>query len=181
MTATLLLLVTAVSLRARAEPAIDAKDLPRIPPTEPSEAIGTFEIKKGFRLELAACEPQVTSPVAIAFDERGRLFVVEMRDYPDRREDRMGRVRMLEDVDGDGVYEKATVYADGLSWPTGICCYDGGAWTTASTAPPPAMAAAWSAPGDRQPRSPWNSAAATSPSTPARLKSAPKAAAASMA
>src|SRR5258708_2100566 len=124
--AALLLFIAMIGVCARAEPAVDAKDLPRVPPTEPAKALETFEIKKGFKLELAACEPQVTSPVAIAFDERGRLFVVEMRDYPDRRDDRMGRVRVLEDLDGDGVYEKATVYADGLAWPTGICCYDGG-------------------------------------------------------
>jgi putative membrane-bound dehydrogenase-like protein len=116
----------------RAEPSLEARDLTRVPPTEPARAIDTFEIKKGFKLELAACEPLVTSPVAIAFDERGRMFVVEMRDYPDRRDDRMGRVRVLEDTDGDGVYDKATVYADGLPWPTGICCYDGGVFVVAS-------------------------------------------------
>jgi putative membrane-bound dehydrogenase-like protein len=119
-------------LSLKAEPALEAKDLPRVSPTEPAKAVDTFEIKKGFKLELAACEPLVASPVAIAFDERGRIFVVEMRDYPDRRDDRMGRVRVLEDTNGDGVYDKATVYADGLPWPTGICCYDGGVFVVAS-------------------------------------------------
>jgi putative membrane-bound dehydrogenase-like protein len=132
---TLLLCILSCQTRlciSAAEPSVAANDLPRVPPTPPDKAIDTFEIKKGFKLELAAAEPLVTSPVAIAFDERGRLFVVEMRDYPDRRDDRMGRVRVLEDTDDDGVYDKATVYADGFSWPTGICCYDGGVFIVAS-------------------------------------------------
>src|SRR4051812_36599199 len=100
---------------AAAEPSVAANELPRLAPTAPDKAIDTFEIKKGFKLELAAAEPLVTSPVAIACDERGRLFVVERRDYPDRRDDRTGRVRVLEDTKRDGVYDKATVYADGFS------------------------------------------------------------------
>src|SRR4051794_9274173 len=53
------------------------------PPTEPADARKTFRTLDGFRMELVACEPNVTSPVAAAYDEDGRLFVVEMRDYPD--------------------------------------------------------------------------------------------------
>src|SRR5256885_2347667 len=80
----------------------------------------------------AAAEPNVASPVAMCFDERGRLFVVEMRDYPDRREQRLGRIRLLEDTKGTGTYDKATIYADNLPWPTGITCYDGGVFVIAS-------------------------------------------------
>lgn len=105
------------------------------PPKSPAEALKTIKVQDGFRLELVAHEPQVTSPVAAAYDEDGRLFVVEMRDYPDplkAGEKPIGRVRLLEDKDGDGIYESATVYAEGLAWPTSVCCWDGGVFVTAA-------------------------------------------------
>ena len=103
------------------------------PPKEPADALKTFQTQDGFRLELVACEPQVTSPVAAAYDEDGRLYVVEMRDYPLPPGDKpLGRVRLLEDRDDDGVYETATVFVDNLPWPTGICCWSGGVFVTAA-------------------------------------------------
>ena len=86
----------------RAEPLKDRLKSP--PPNEPAEALRTFQTRDGFRMEIVAHEPQVTSPVAAAYDEDGRLFVVEMRDYPDPLkpgEKPLGRVRLLEDRDGD--------------------------------------------------------------------------------
>ncbi len=75
-------------------------------------------------IELVASEPEVASPVAIAWDEEGRLFVAEMLDYPTATTS--GRIRMLEDRDGDGRYEHATVFADGLPFPNGVLpCYGG--------------------------------------------------------
>jgi putative membrane-bound dehydrogenase-like protein len=108
------------------------KELPRIKPVEPDKALATFTVAKGFRIEQAACEPVVADPVAMAFDENGRLFVVEMRDYSEDDDKNLGRVRMLVDADGDGRFEKSTVYADGLSWPTAIACYDGGVFVGAA-------------------------------------------------
>lgn len=115
-----------VSLTNAAPPELADSDMPRIPAVEPADAINTFQIKKGFHLELAASEPNVVSPVALSFDENGRMFVVEMIDYSERRDEHLGRIRMLEDTDGDGRFDKATVYADNLAWPTGVICYDGG-------------------------------------------------------
>jgi putative membrane-bound dehydrogenase-like protein len=112
-----------------------ADPLPRPKPTEPADAAKTFRVPDGFTMQLVACEPQVASPVAVAYDEDGRLFVVEMRDYPEPHrpgEVPLGRVRLLEDRDGDGFYETATVFADGLPWPTGIACWDGGVFVTAA-------------------------------------------------
>src|SRR6266568_6653286 len=109
-----------------AEPAVDPKDLPRMPPVEPGGAIKTFTVKEGFKIELAAAEPLVVDPVAMAFDEQGRLFVVEMRDYSERRDEKLGRIRMLTDTDGDGKFDRSTVYADNLPWPTAIICWNGG-------------------------------------------------------
>src|SRR5205814_441765 len=79
---------------------------------------------------LAASEPNVASPVALSFDENGRLFICEMRDYSEQDKEHLGRIRMLEDTDGDGVYDKATIYADDLSWPTGVFCCNGGVFVT---------------------------------------------------
>lgn len=107
------------------------KDLPRIPATEPKDALGTFEIDPNYRIELVAAEPLIHDPIAMAFDEQGRLFVVEMRGYSERRDMDIGAVRMLTDTDGDGVYDKSDVYIDGLKWPTAVACYDGGIFVAA--------------------------------------------------
>ena len=119
----------------KAAPAIDpAKDLPRYPAVEPAQAIGTWKVKPGFKLELAAHEPQVRDPVAISFDENGRMFVCEMIDYSEERERKphWGRISMLEDKDGDGFYEKTTVFADDLPWPTGVVWANGGIFVAAT-------------------------------------------------
>jgi len=104
-----------------------AKDLPRYPAVEPSGAVATWKVKPGFKLELAAHEPQVRDPIAISFDENGRMFVCEMIDYSEMREvmPHLGRVSLLEDRDGDGYYETSTVFADDLPWPTGLIWANG--------------------------------------------------------
>lgn len=111
-----------------------AKDLPRYPVVEPKDAIATWQVKKGFKLELAANEPQVRSPVAVSYDERGRMFVCEMIDYSEMRDvtPHLGRISMLEDKDGDGHFETSTVFADNLAWPTGVICANGGIYVIAT-------------------------------------------------
>ena len=109
-----------------------ADELPRTPPREPSQAIATIQVKPGYKMELAACEPLVRDPVAMSFDENGRLFVVEMCDYSEQDKEFLGDVRVLEDANNDGVYEKSTLFAHHLSWPTGVICYDGGAFIAAA-------------------------------------------------
>ena len=108
-----------------------AADLPRISSLGPDEALGSFEIEPGFALEQAAVEPQVTDPVALDFDEHGRLFVVEMLGYSENADEMLGRIRVLEDLDRDGRYERSSVYAEGLAWPTAVLCYDGGVFVGA--------------------------------------------------
>jgi putative membrane-bound dehydrogenase-like protein len=78
------------------------------------------------RIELVAAEPMVESPCAMAFDEKGRLFVTENRGYPSASEPAMGRVVMLESTRGDGRFDKRTVFADGLSFPNSVMPWDGG-------------------------------------------------------
>ncbi|QDU63582.1 Cytochrome c [Planctomycetes bacterium Pan216] len=109
-----------------------SKELPRIKPVPLDKALDTFSIAPGVHAELAAHEPTVVDPVAMAFDEDGNLFVIEMRGYSEQAGDMLGRVRRLVDTDGDGVYETSTVYADGLSWPTAIIYYDGGVFVGAA-------------------------------------------------
>jgi putative membrane-bound dehydrogenase-like protein len=103
-----------------------AKELPRIPPTEPEAALKTFKIHAGFRIEPFAVEPLITDPVAAAFDAEGRLYVVEMRGYPFPEKVPSGNITLLDDTDGDGQADKSTIFIDGLSWPTGVVPYDGG-------------------------------------------------------
>ena len=104
---------------------------PPQPPYSPEEALDTFQLPAGFRIELVAAEPDVIDPVAMAFDEQGRLFVIEMRDYPIHAEPQ-GRVKLLEDRDGDGRFERVTIFADGLSLPNGVTAWKDGVLVTAA-------------------------------------------------
>jgi putative membrane-bound dehydrogenase-like protein len=104
---------------------------PSAPPRPPREEQASFVLADSeLTIELVASEPDVASPVAIAWDEEGRLFVAEMLDYPTAATS--GRIRMLEDRDGDGRYERATVFADGLPFPNGVLPCHGGLLVTAA-------------------------------------------------
>ncbi len=92
----------------------------------PEEALKSFQVADGLRVELVAAEPLTASPCAMAFDERGRLFVAENRGYPNTVEPPQGIVAMLEDTDGDGRMDKRTVFADGLTFPNGVMPWKGG-------------------------------------------------------
>jgi putative membrane-bound dehydrogenase-like protein len=100
--------------------------LTRVPATEPDAVLKSFQVEPGFRIELAAAEPAVADPVAMEFDEFGRLWVVEMCGYSENAAEKIGQIRVLEDADRDGTFEKSTLFVDGLLWPTAILCYDGG-------------------------------------------------------
>jgi putative membrane-bound dehydrogenase-like protein len=107
-------------------------ELARVAPHEPRDAIATFTVQPGFRLDQVAAEPLVASPVAMAHDEDGRLYVVEMRDYSEQDQERLGRIRLLEDTDGDGTFDQAEIFVDDLSWPTAVTCWDGGIFVGAA-------------------------------------------------
>jgi putative membrane-bound dehydrogenase-like protein len=115
-------------------PTADPNDLPRIPPVELKDALSTFQLRPGFHLDLVASEPLIRDPIEICFDENGRLFVVEMIDYSELRDahPHLGRIRLLEDTDGDGRFDRSTVFADDLPWPTGAFCWDGGVFVAAT-------------------------------------------------
>ena len=107
-------------------------ELPRVAPRSPANALKSFKVAPGYRMELVAAEPLVADPVAMAFDADGRLFVVEMRGYPESPAENLGQVRLLVDTDGDGRVDKSHVYVDGLSWPTAVACWDGGVFVAAA-------------------------------------------------
>jgi putative membrane-bound dehydrogenase-like protein len=102
-----------------------ATELPRIPPTEPREALAKFHIAPGFRIEKVAAEPLVADPVAISFDENARMFVCEMRGYSENRDEGLSRIRVLTDDDGDGRFDRSETFAEGLRWPTALFCTQG--------------------------------------------------------
>lgn len=93
------------------------------PPRSPEESLVAMKPRPGFRVELVAAEPLTMDPIAFDWDDQGRLWVVEMADYPsgiDGQGKPGGRVRFLEDIDGDGKYDKSTLFLTDLSYPTGI-------------------------------------------------------------
>lgn len=99
-------------------------------PLSPTESMQHYSIPQGFRLELFAAEPDLAGkPVAMNWDERGRLWVCETVDYPNELQPRgegRDRIRICEDRDGDGRADKFTVFAENLSIPTAIIFHRGG-------------------------------------------------------
>ena len=105
--------------------------IPPSPALTPQEELKTFQIAKGYQISLAASDPQVGDPVAAQFGPDGRLWVVEMQGYmPDldaTTEDQPhGRVVVLEDKDGDGVFETSTVFLDKVVMPRALALHRDG-------------------------------------------------------
>jgi putative membrane-bound dehydrogenase-like protein len=99
------------------------------PPLAPEVALKKMTVPDGFRVELVASEPDLLNPVAMAFDERGRIWVTESFEYP-RHEPGPGRdrIKILEDTDGDGKVDSVKIFAEGLNIPSGIAVGHGGVW-----------------------------------------------------
>jgi putative membrane-bound dehydrogenase-like protein len=101
------------------------------PPLSPTDALASFVLEPGYRIDPVAAEPLVQDPVAMAFDEHGRLYVVENRGYPDPLEGEaeaapQGVIALLSDTTGDGRFDRRTEFAAGLTYPNGIMVWDGG-------------------------------------------------------
>src|SRR3954465_14899169 len=96
------------------------QDRPPGPALSPQEAIRAMTVPEGFSVELVASEPQIVNPVAMTFDERGRIWITESLEYP-RKTPGPGkdRVKVIEDTDGDGRADQFTVFAEGLNIPSG--------------------------------------------------------------
>ena len=105
------------------------------PALTPDEARAKFTLPKGFEARLFASEPEVVNPVAMTWDDRGRLWVLELYEYPlgtapgERGRD---RIKILEDVDGDGRADSVKVFADGFTLATGLQLANGGVFVGAA-------------------------------------------------
>jgi putative membrane-bound dehydrogenase-like protein len=108
--------------QARNEPIVDE-------PLPPEEAARTMIVPEGFHVSLFAGEPDVRQPIGFAIDDRGRLWVAEAYSYPNHTSrPRQDRILIFEDADGDGRFDKRTVFYDKLNYVTGIEVGFGGAW-----------------------------------------------------
>lgn len=124
-------------------PELTYREMPNIPnyekrnpppkyqePLSPDESAKLIQVPSGFDLELFASEPDIINPIAMDWDERGRLWVIETVDYPNTvRDDKTSgddRIKICEDTDGDGKADKFTVFAEGLNIPTSLVFAGGG-------------------------------------------------------
>src|SRR5437868_7094803 len=111
-------LLSALAILAACAPILLAQDKP----VPPGEAAGKMTLPEGFHATLFAGEPAVVQPIAFTFDDRGRLWVVECNSYPKWTTNKEGKDRVLifEDKDGDGHFDKCTVFYDKGANLTGI-------------------------------------------------------------
>src|SRR5687767_6715718 len=113
------------------QPPSRAFSIPPSPPLTPEEALKTFRLQPGFRIELVASEPMIETPVELEFDADGRMYVLEMRGFMPNVEGKgedepVGRISLLEDMDGDGRMDKNSVFAEELVMPRAIAVVRGG-------------------------------------------------------
>lgn len=107
------------------------KSVPPSPALSAEESMKKMHIEKGFTVKLVASEPLITAPVAINFDDRGRIWVVEMADYmPDTLGTGegipLGKIVILTDTNGDGIMDERKVFLDSLVLPRAICLIGNG-------------------------------------------------------
>lgn len=117
----------------RAVPAAPSADLIKFAGLSGEEAAAAMTLPPGFKATLFAGEPDVMQPIAFAIDDRGRLWVAEAYTYPNRAPEGKGRDRILvfEDTDGDGRFNRRTVFKEGLNLVSGLEVGFGGVWVGA--------------------------------------------------
>jgi putative membrane-bound dehydrogenase-like protein len=121
-------LLCRISALRAAEPVQPVKS-----PLSADDSLKAFRLAADLKIEIVAAEPEVVSPVSIAFDEEGRLWVVEMSDYPNGPvpgEPPKSRIKLLEDRDADGRFETSHIFAEKLLFATGLQPWRGGVIVT---------------------------------------------------
>ncbi len=114
---------------AAADPLVDSRDDDVVDaPLSPEQAAAAMLVPEGFQVTLFAGEPDVQQPIGFCFDDRGRLWVAEAYNYPIHGTKPGDRIVILEDIDGDGVFDRRKVFYDQLNYVTGIEFGFGGAW-----------------------------------------------------
>jgi glucose/arabinose dehydrogenase len=104
-------------------------------PRSAAESQASITVAPHLQLELIASEPMVMDPVYVAWGADGRMWVVEMTDYPlglDGHGKPGGRIKVLESTRGDGKYDKVTLFAEGLPYPNSILPWRNGVLVTAA-------------------------------------------------
>ncbi len=99
-------------------------------PVSPEESLSLLQVEKGYEVELAIAEPLIVDPIAMHIDAEGKLWVVEMRDYPNTSEAYQSQIAVLRDTDGDGKWNERTIFADQLRYATGVQPWQNGAFVT---------------------------------------------------
>src|SRR5438067_5573061 len=115
-----LLLAAAAPAFAQKQYGFDNRKPSGQPYLTPQESLRRMKVADGWEIHLAAAEPEVINPIAFTVDEKGRLWVVECYEYPSKTPPgRMprDRIKVLESTQGDGVYDKVTVFAEGKDFP----------------------------------------------------------------
>ena len=107
------------------------EEIPPAPALSPEEALKSFVLHEEFEMSTVVHEPAVQNPLALRFDGDGRMWVVEMTAYMpnangEGEEEPIGRISIHEDTNGDGFYDKSSVFLDGLNQPRSIALYKGG-------------------------------------------------------
>jgi putative membrane-bound dehydrogenase-like protein len=105
------------------------------PPKSPEEALATMRLRDGFQIELVAAEPVVIDPVYLDWDAQGRMWIVEMRDYPlgiDGQGKPGGQVKILHDDNRDGRMDRAVSFLTELPFPSSVLPYGKGALVAAA-------------------------------------------------
>src|SRR3954469_2053510 len=104
------------------------------PPLSPAQSLAAIKVVDGLTVELVAAEPLVMDPIDVSWGPDGRMWVVEMADYPlgvDGAGKPGGRIRFLESTRHDGHYDKSTLFAEGLRFPTSVRPWRKGVLVTA--------------------------------------------------
>ncbi|MEM9367106.1 MAG: PVC-type heme-binding CxxCH protein [Planctomycetota bacterium] len=132
------LLIIVLWLSVAPQPSVNAQrnQLPKkqhkisdAPFLAPAEAVAKMSLPDGFEVSVFAAEPDIAEPIAFCFDDRGRLWVAENFNYQTRRQhtdDPISRIQILEDTDGDGVFDKKKTFTDKLTFTSGLACGFGG-------------------------------------------------------